>query len=75
MVDLKKLVTFISRVVNATVEVKSKTERIQIIIKAAAHHLDCSGMTWEEVISVLKQARSNHGLDSTNNGPSASLEC
>lgn len=34
MVDLKKLVTFIARVVNATVEVKSKTGRMQIIIKA-----------------------------------------
>ena len=31
-----------------TVEVKSKTERIQIIVKAAAHHLDISGMVWEK---------------------------
>lgn len=49
MVDLKKRVTFIAGVINATMEVKSKTERIQIIIKAAAQHLDISGMTWEEV--------------------------
>ena len=47
MVDLKKLVTFIAGVVNATMEVKSKTERIQIIVKAAAHHLYISGMTWQ----------------------------
>lgn len=45
MVNLKKLVTFVAGVVNATMEVKSKTERIQTIIKAAAHHLDLSGMT------------------------------
>ena len=48
-VDLKQLVTFIAGVVNATMEVRSKTERIQIIVKAAAHHLDISGLTWEEV--------------------------
>ncbi len=30
-------------------EIKSKTERIQIIVKAAVHHLNISGLTWEEV--------------------------
>lgn len=39
-VDLKKLVTFIAGVINATMETKSKTERIQIIVKAAVNHLD-----------------------------------
>lgn len=49
VVGLKKLVTFIAAVVNPTMEVKSKKERIQIIVKVGAHHLDLSGITWEEV--------------------------
>lgn len=61
MVDLKRLVTFIAGVVNATMEVKSKTERIQIILKAAAHHLDVTELTWEEVRSDLStQASQDH---------------
>lgn len=52
-VDLKKLVTFIAGVINATMEVRSKTERIQIIVKAAVHHLEISGLTWEEVRNEL----------------------
>lgn len=49
MMDLKRLVTFIAGVVNATMGVISKTERIQRIVKAAAHHLDVTGLTWEKV--------------------------
>lgn len=48
-VDLRKLVTFIAGVINATMEIKSKTERIQVIVKAAANHLNINEMTWEEV--------------------------
>ncbi len=33
-------------------EIKSKTERIQIIVKAAVH-LNISGLTWEEVRNYL----------------------
>lgn len=58
MVDLKKLVTFIAGVINATMEVKSKTERIQIIVKAAVHHLDIKEMTWEEVRNELSSQAS-----------------
>lgn len=47
--EQKRLVTFIAGVINATADVKSKTERIQIIVKAAAHHLDMKGIRWEEV--------------------------
>lgn len=47
--EKKKLVTFIAGVINATSDVKSKTERIQIIVKAAVHHLDMVGLKWEEV--------------------------
>ncbi len=62
MIDLKRLVTFIAGVVNATMEVKSKTERIQIIVKAAAHHLDVTGLTWEEVQSDLSAQASQEQL-------------
>lgn len=44
LVEVQKLVTFITGVINATMEIKSKTERIQVIVKAAAHHLDVSGI-------------------------------
>lgn len=47
--EKKKIVTFIAGVINATAEVRSKTERIQIIVKAAIHHLDMAGLKWEEV--------------------------
>ena len=45
----KRLVTFIAGVINATADVKSKTERIHIIVKAAVHHLDMRGIRWEVV--------------------------
>ncbi|KAL4004520.1 palmitoyltransferase ZDHHC5/8 [Sarotherodon galilaeus] len=38
--EKKKMVTFVAGVINATSDVKSKTERIQIIVKAACHSLD-----------------------------------
>lgn len=61
-VDLKKLVTFIAGVINATMETKSKTERIQIIVKAAVNHLDINNLTWEEVRSTLStQANQDMG--------------
>lgn len=47
--EKKKVVTFIAGVINATAEIRSKTERIQIIVKAAIHHLDMKGLKWEEV--------------------------
>lgn len=49
LIEVKKLVTFIAGVINTTMEIKSKTERIQVIVKAGAHHLDVSGIAWEEV--------------------------
>jgi len=35
----KKMVTFIAGVINAAYEIKSKTECIQVIVKAALHNL------------------------------------
>ncbi len=77
LVDLKKLVIFIAGVVNATMEIKSKTERIQIIVKAAVHHLNISGLTWEEVRNDLsaQASRNKHGLDNTNDDPLDAMEC
>lgn len=49
IVDIKKLVTFIAGVINAIMGIKSKTERIQIIVKPAVQHLNIRGLTWEEV--------------------------
>lgn len=47
------MVTFIAGVINATSEIRSKTERIQIIVKVAIHHLDMAGLKWEEVRNEL----------------------
>lgn len=41
--------TFIAGVINSTAEVKSKSEKIQLIVKAAVHHLGLVGLAWEEV--------------------------
>lgn len=54
----KKLVTFIAGVINATHEIKSKTERIQVIVKAAEHHLDMIGLKWEEINDELRMQAS-----------------
>lgn len=43
------MVIFIAGVINATAEVKSKTERIQIITKAAIQHLGMLDLKWEEI--------------------------
>lgn len=58
MVDVRKLVTFIAGVVNVTMEVKSKTERIQRIVKAANYYLDTGGLIWEEVNKDLSSQES-----------------
>lgn len=52
--EKRKIVVFIAGVINATCEIKSKTERIQVIVKAAEHHLDMIGLKWEEVIAELR---------------------
>ena len=48
-VEKRDLVTFIAGVINSTAEVKSKSEKIQLIVKAAVRHLGLAGLTWEEV--------------------------
>ena len=48
-IDKKKLVTFIAGAINSTAKVESKTERIQLIVKAAGRHLRMKGLTWKEV--------------------------
>ncbi len=49
LIDLRKLLIFIAGVINATTEAKSKTKRIQIIVKAAVNHLNLTELSWEEV--------------------------
>lgn len=46
--------TFVAGVINATYEIKSITDRIQVIVKAAEHYLDTIGLKWEEVIDELR---------------------
>lgn len=47
------LVTFIAGVINSTAEVKSKKDKIQLVVKAAVNHLGLTGLTWEEVRETL----------------------
>ena len=56
-IDKRKLLTFITGAVNSTAKVESKTERIQLIVKAAGRHLSMRGLTWEEVRDDLNQSR------------------
>lgn len=48
-VEKRDLVTFIAGVINSTAEVKSKNDKIQLVVKAAINHLGLVGLTWEEV--------------------------
>ncbi len=48
-VDKRDLVTFIADVINSTADVKSKNDKIQLVVKAAVNHLGLIGLTWEEV--------------------------
>ncbi len=48
-VDKRDLVTFIAGVINSTADVKSKNDKIQLVVKAAVNHLGLIGLTWEEV--------------------------
>lgn len=57
-VDVRMLVTFIAGVINGTADIKSKTERIQLIVMAAVRHLDVTGLTWETVRDDLKHQSS-----------------
>lgn len=52
--EKKKLVAFMAGVINATAGIKSKTERIQVIVIAAVHHLGMEGLKWEEVRDELE---------------------
>lgn len=49
VVDKLALVTFIAGVRNTTSDVRSKNEKIQLIVKAAVNYLALVGLTWEEV--------------------------
>lgn len=46
--EKRRNLTFIVGVINATAETRSKTERIQIIVKAVVHHLDLIGLKWKK---------------------------
>ncbi len=41
--------TFITGVINATSDVRSETERIQIMVKIAVHRLGMRGVRWEKL--------------------------
>ena len=59
--EKRDLVIFIAGVINATAEVKSKTERIQIITKAAIQHLGMVDLKWEEIRECLVVHSSQEG--------------
>lgn len=50
------LITFIEGEIYATADVKSKTERIEIITKEEVHNLNMMGLKWEEIRDGLSQA-------------------
>lgn len=77
-VNVRKLVTFIAGVINGTADVKSKTERIQLIVMAAERHLDITWLSWETVRDDLKHQYCivrKHGLVDINHGVINTMEC
>lgn len=61
-VDKRDLVTFTAGVINSTAEVKSKNDKIQLVVKAAVNHLGLVGLTWEEVRENLTNQSSQETL-------------
>lgn len=77
VIDKMALVTFIAGVINTTADVRSKQEKIQLIVKAAINHLGLVGLTWEEVsgtTSIISQVR-KHDVLLCNHGTYSSMEC
>lgn len=61
-IEKRKMVTFLAGVINATFEIKSKTERIQVIVKAAEHHLNMIGLKWEGINDELRMQASQESV-------------
>ena len=57
-VDKKQLVIFIAAAINATAESKSRSHRLQFVVRAAIDHLGMGGLKWEKVEAELKQQSS-----------------
>lgn len=59
--EKKKMATFIAEVINATSDVRSKTERIQTSMKAACHSVDMKYIRWEDRRGELSSQANQEG--------------
>lgn len=50
-----KLILFLAYVINCSDQAKTKTEKIKIIVKAAAKFLDMKELSWEKIQADLSQ--------------------
>lgn len=55
--SVDRLVLFLAYVINCSEQVKTKTEKIKVIVKAAAKFLNMTGSSWEKVEADLKGRR------------------
>lgn len=53
--SVDRLVLFLAYVINCSEQVKTKTKKIKVIVKAAAKFLNMTGLSWEKVEADLKQ--------------------
>lgn len=76
-VDKRRLVIFIAAAINSTRPTSSRTTSIQLIVKAAADHLDMVGLKWEEIeAEINRQSSSSESVGKKlHHGDSAPVEC
>lgn len=55
MINSERLVLFIAYVINCTEQAKNRTEKIRIIVKAAARFLNLSSLSWEKINANLNR--------------------
>lgn len=55
MIKSERLVLFIAYVINCTEQAKNRTEKIKIIVKAAARFLNLRNLSWEKISAELSK--------------------
>ncbi|XP_073730159.1 uncharacterized protein [Misgurnus anguillicaudatus] len=55
MINSESLVLFIAYVINCTEQAKNRTEKIRIVVKAAAKFLNLANLSWEKIYADLNR--------------------
>lgn len=58
-ISMDRTVLFVAYVINCSEQAKTKTEKIKIIVKAAAKFLDMKDLSWEKIHADLSHGEGN----------------